>query len=221
MYEVDKIQYLQIGVQGENAATNIEIDMTAWVKAFPSASFYILFKPYNSASEAVPVTTSYDPETKVLTWTVTASVTQVVGVGYTEIRAIDGTVLKKTRIIPTSVENSVTGGVQVNPPAVYQDWVTSILNAGSDAEAYAIGKRSGADVGSSDPTYHNNSKYYKGLAEDAKTAAEIAQDLAERAAEIALMQGGKIKFAIDEETGHLIFSYTENVPVEEEDDSNE
>ena len=29
-----------------------------------------------------------------------------------------------------------------------------------DSEAYADGKRSGADVGSSDPAYHNNSKYY-------------------------------------------------------------
>ena len=37
----------------------------------------------------------------------------------------------------------------------------SQLNTGvSDAEAWAVGQRSGVDVESDDPTYHNNSKYY-------------------------------------------------------------
>lgn len=31
----------------------------------------------------------------------------------------------------------------------------------SDAEAWAVGKRNGVDVGESDPAYHNNAKYYK------------------------------------------------------------
>jgi hypothetical protein len=30
-----------------------------------------------------------------------------------------------------------------------------------DAEAWAVGQRGGTDVGATDPTYHNNSKYYK------------------------------------------------------------
>ena len=30
----------------------------------------------------------------------------------------------------------------------------------SDAEAYAVGKRGGVDVGSTDPAYHNNAKYW-------------------------------------------------------------
>lgn len=218
MTAIDKIQYLQIGVQGENAATNIEMDMTAWADAHPDALFYIIFKPYNSESPAIPVTTSYDSETKVLTWTVTASVTQVVGIGYTEVRAIAEGLLKKSRIIPTSVENSVSGGAEVNPPAAYQDWVASVLTAASDAEAYAIGKRSGSDVGSTDPTYHNNSKYYDGLAEAAKDAAETAQEAAEVAAGIAIAQAGQLKFAINETTGHLIMSYTDEVPIAEDDE---
>jgi hypothetical protein len=221
MTEINKLQYLQIGVQGENEATNIEIDMTAWAEEFPNAIFYILFKPYNSANPAVPVTTAYDSETKKLTWTVTSSVTQVVGVGYTEVRGIDGSVIKKSRIVPTSVENSVSGGVAVNPPEAYEDWYYSVLQKASDSEAYAVGKRSGSDVSSDDPAYHNNSLYYKDLAEDAKNASETAQDAAERAAEVALTQGGFIKMAIDEETGHLIFSYTEGVPVYEEDEEDE
>ena len=45
-----------------------------------------------------------------------------------------------------------------------------------DSEAYAVGKRGGVDVGSSDPTYHNNAKYY---ADQAEEAAEIAVEAAE------------------------------------------
>lgn len=47
-----------------------------------------------------------------------------------------------------------------------------------DSEAYAVGKRGGTDVPSTDPTYHNNSKYYAG---QASTAAQSAQASAEAA----------------------------------------
>ena len=41
----------------------------------------------------------------------------------------------------------------------------------ADSEAYATGKRDGTDVGSDDPTYHNNSKYYAEQASGSATAA--------------------------------------------------
>lgn len=55
-----------------------------------------------------------------------------------------------------------------------------------DSEAWAIGKRGGVDVGSSDVTYHNNSKYYAGQAaasssaanSEAAAAAQSARDAA-------------------------------------------
>ena len=182
MYQVDKIQYLQIGVQGENEATNIDIDVTTWLDQFPGASFGILFKPYNSPNPAVPVVTEFSSDEKRLTWVVTASVTNTVGVGYTEIRALDGAVIKKSRIIPTSVENSVSGGAVVNPPEAYEDWYNSVLQTASDAEAFAAGTRSGDPITDpGDVAYENNAKYYMGLAEDAQEAAEDAQEAAEDA----------------------------------------
>ena len=71
-----------------------------------------------------------------------------------------------------------------------------------NAEAYAIGKRSGEDVSSSDPTYHNNAKYYAGQASgsatsagNAQTAAESARDRAETAAEAAeTTLAGSVRF---------------------------
>ena len=46
--------------------------------------------------------------------------------------------------------------------------LTSVEESASDSEAYAVGKRDGVDVGSSDVAYHNNAKYY---AEQAATSA--------------------------------------------------
>ena len=52
----------------------------------------------------------------------------------------------------------------------FSDWVEllidtsgnaqSALDAALSAEAWAVGQRNGRDVSSSDPTYHNNAKYY-------------------------------------------------------------
>jgi large subunit ribosomal protein L7/L12 len=131
MIEVDKIQYLQIGVQGENNVENLDIDMAAWIEKYPGAVFHILFKPYNAIAPS-PMNTVY--EDGVLTWIVDAGATAAVGVEYTEIRAHDAAtgLLKKSRIIPTVVENSVSG-IETDPPESYQAWVTSVLNAGTAA----------------------------------------------------------------------------------------
>lgn len=51
----------------------------------------------------------------------------------------------------------------------------------SDAEAYAVGKRGGEDVETTDPTYHNNAKYYS---EQAESSAEAAAQSAEDAQEV-------------------------------------
>ena len=195
---INKLQYLQIGQQGENAANNIPIDMTPWVEEFPNANFHLLFKAYNATSP-LPMVTDYNGETHVLTWTPTLSATAVAGVGYTEVRALDDGVLKKSRIIPTTVENSVTGVEGGTVPLPYEDWVNLVLSykdaaedaqadaetaqgkaedaqaaaetAEDNAEAWAVGQKDGVDVPDTDPTYHNNSKYYKELAETARGTA--------------------------------------------------
>lgn len=54
----------------------------------------------------------------------------------------------------------------------------------SDSEAWAVGERGGTPVTSEDETYHNNSKYYAGQAEDsADSASSSASTAAFRAAD--------------------------------------
>lgn len=48
---------------------------------------------------------------------------------------------------------------------------TAAEASAEDAEAYAVGKRDGADVGSTDPAYHNNAKYYAAQSASSATTA--------------------------------------------------
>lgn len=63
-----------------------------------------------------------------------------------------------------------------------------------DSEAWAVGQRKGIDVDPSDETYHNNSKYYAGIAKDAAEEALIN-----------IGEAGYLGFMIDER-GHLIMT---------------
>jgi hypothetical protein len=190
---IDKLQYLQIGVQGENAANSAPIDMTAWVNEYPDARFHLLFKPYNSTSP-LPMVTTYDGETHILTWTPTLSATAVSGVGYTEVRAldVDTGMLKKSRIIPTSVENSVTGVEGGTVPLPYEDWVNLVLaykDAAEDAQAAAETAQGLAEDA------QEAAETAQGKAEDAQQAAETAQGKAEDAQEAAETAQGKAEDA--------------------------
>lgn len=53
------------------------------------------------------------------------------------------------------------------------------------SESYAIGKKSGVDVPSSDPAYHNNSLWYSQLADTSATAAATSESNAESSATAA------------------------------------
>ena len=57
----------------------------------------------------------------------------------------------------------------------------------------------------------------KNAAVEAQGKAEEAQEAAEVAAGIAITQAGQIKFSLND-NGHLIFSYTDQVPVGEEEE---
>lgn len=52
---------------------------------------------------------------------------------------------------------------------------STAMSAKENAEAYAVGKRNGVDVSSTDPTYRNNSKHYSEIAQAAAVGGLIPQ----------------------------------------------
>lgn len=131
---IEKLQYLQIGSQGENDALTVEIDMTSWVeelhdKGYENPVFHLLFRPYNQ-SEPIVMDSSCDYDDGILIWTVTLLATSYSGQGSTEIIAMnypDNGLLKKSKTIPTLVESSISGVDGGVTPAPYDSWVASIL----------------------------------------------------------------------------------------------
>lgn len=83
---------------------------------------------------------------------------------------------------------------------------TKAETASSNSEAWAVGQRSGSDVPSTDETYHNNSKYYAGLADDRATDAEQAKQDAEDAVDEIYTALNMVQFTVDFTTGELMYT---------------
>ena len=69
---------------------------------------------------------------------------------------------------------------------VIEDFVDTTDANKKDAEAYAVGTRGGTDVPDTDPTYHNNAKYYAGQASADAETAEAAKTTAVTTVETAI-----------------------------------
>lgn len=69
-------------------------------------------------------------------------------------------------------------GVEATPTINLQAQINmSGGSSESNAEAWAVGERGGVPVTEPDQTYHNNSKYYAGLAgQDAETAEQASEE---------------------------------------------
>lgn len=90
--------------------------------------------------------------------------------------------------------------------ANFGPWSQIAQQGASDSEAYANGKRSGSDVPSTDPAYHNNSLWYSQQAATSETnAAQSASDALGAASQISsLLQVPQ--FTVDFTTGNLMYT---------------
>lgn len=188
MLNVNEVSRLYLGIQGENGARPIEIDVKPWLVAHPQGSVSIWHKR-NGDLVPSPTGAVFDDDEGTVTWTPSSTDTYVSGEGVAEIRLTEGNVIKKTRAVITGVSPSPTGaGVPLG-----SDWASYIAEvdrikglavvakqeaeqSAEDAEAWAVGQRGGVDVESDDPTYENNAKHYSEVAaEEAEAAAEDAE----------------------------------------------
>lgn len=166
MLNVNDVNTLYLGVQGENGARPITINVKPWLIAHPNANISI-WHTRNGESVPEPTGAVFDREAGTITWTPTNVDTYIHGEGEAEIRLYENGIIKKTRKIITGVSPSVTGAGEPLGSG-WQDFVDAI----------------------------------------------------ERAAQVALLKGGQIKFEINS-SGHLIFSYTDEIPVAEEENDDE
>lgn len=123
----------------------------------------------------------------ILIWRITSSTLQVPGTMYIGLRAVDNEATVKWSSFSAAmyVERHLNtpgnygGGLseieQMEQDHQYMKGVVNELKEHIDytfeSEAWAVGKRDGEDVPETDPTYHNNSKYYSEQAGASATAA--------------------------------------------------
>ena len=216
MLKINDLARLYLGVKQENECRTIMIDMSAWASIYPNATPEILHKRQGDQTKEL-VSTDYDPDTCVLSWTPTEYDTFYEGFGVAEVRMVENSVVKKTKdLLVTAVSPSIIDGTGEVISSDFQAWLNAVIsNKNSavsaktaaegfmeDAEAWARGTRDGTDVPDTDPAYQNNAKYYAEYAASVVSVENVAGASAE-----TLEPGSSATAQIVESEGHKYFHF--------------
>jgi len=105
MLKINGVGQIELGVQGENGARQIEIDMGDWEEELSGGTVTVYHRrPGQEEAEEVE---SAEYEDGVLTWTPDSTDTEYAGKGDAEIQMAKGDVLKKSRNIKTIIRESL------------------------------------------------------------------------------------------------------------------
>jgi len=126
MIDLTKASTVHIGRCGEHHFRNIEFDVSSLLgEDYPSTSLQAIYK--RSDGVAYPVVTNYAES--VLTWSPSATDTEIVGVGQLEIRVTHGDVVGKSVKVLTIVEDALVDGIVTPPEPPAQEWLNQVLSA--------------------------------------------------------------------------------------------
>ena len=180
---------INLGRAGENLATTVKFDISDWTTEFGAGGIFNLFVQQNGVGYYIQTITQSG---NYIEWNVTSANTATIGMGKCELQYVVNTVIVKSIIYDIIVTTSLDVEAQGDIPDPIESWLNEVgqmteqiaqaaPNA-DKAERYAKGTSNGAVVqeDDEDPTgWHDNSKYYKELAESANTAAQSAKTAAE------------------------------------------
>lgn len=129
--EIGKLTKLPLGYSGESGTRNIQIDMTAWIKAFAGAVIVV----YALRPDRYPYFPAIEMQDNILTWEVDAAEVSIPGKGWAQIAAVDPKTGKEyhSRVVQTEVYKSLEEfqGATASEPA--QKWVLQVLKARDEA----------------------------------------------------------------------------------------
>lgn len=177
-------QTIPLGRMGENERTTIVFDVSDILEEYPDATIS-LYNRRPHETGAYPIELD-DPEEGNVAWKITSTELGLEGVGQCELIAIDDETIVKGIVWNTIVYKALDDTEE--PPEPWESYLDEFRglksdaeeaaedaeDSAEDAEAYAKGTRGGEDVESSDPAYHNNSKYYANVSETAAASAAAA-----------------------------------------------
>ena len=154
-------QEISIGFEGEANHTQVIIYCTALINKYPNAVASMVIKP--PVGDIYPKDITQDDN--VVTWDVSQVDCSYPGSGEYQLTFEDDGEVIKSYVGRFTIRPSLS--TTGTPPTPLEDWLEEAQEAladfeqdTSDAEAWAVGTRGGTPVGSTDPAYHNNAKYY-------------------------------------------------------------
>lgn len=186
MYKIDQLTEIDLGVVQENEATEIQIDVSPWLKKWPDGIFAVnVCRP----GEMEPYPANCRVENGMLYWLVTEGELAIAGNGRCDIRLYQGTVKKKTRIAITRIHETLPGSTQEAPPEAAQGWMDSLNETRAEVESNTkAAQESAAKAALSEVQAMAHAQSAAESANAAKTAkqhAEQAADSAQQHAESA------------------------------------
>lgn len=198
MYDIANMpSSVDIGFVGEKDFRPIEIDMTKWMEKMPDGVPSIVhIRPGETKADAYIAATTFADN--ILTWTISmGDLGENEGSGIAQVwleEEENSSLIKRgmSSKFATQIHDSISDASE-EAPAAQESWLqqmTVLKTATVNAKTDA---------------------------ENARDDAQSAQAAAEVAAGIAITQAGQIKFSLNA-NGHLIFSYTDQVPVGEEEE---
>ena len=126
MIDLTKASTVHIGRRGEHHFRNIEFDVASLLgDDYPGAALSAIYKRPDGT--AYPVVTNYADS--VLTWSPSATDTEIVGVGQLEIRVVFGDVVGKSVKVLTIVEEALVDEIVTPPEPPAQEWLNQVLSA--------------------------------------------------------------------------------------------
>lgn len=126
MIDLTKASTVHIGRHGEHHFRNIEFDVSSLLEDdYPGAALSAIYKRPDGT--AYPVVTNYADS--VLTWSPSATDTEIVGVGQLEIRVVFGDVVGKSVKVLSIVEEALVDGIVTPPEPPAQEWLNQVLSA--------------------------------------------------------------------------------------------
>ncbi len=126
MIDITKAVTVFIGRRGEHYFRHLEFDVSSLLDGtYPGAALSAIYKRPDST--AYPVVTNYADG--ILTWSPSATDTEIVGVGQLEIRVTYGDVVGKSVRILTIVEEALVDGIAEPPDPPAQEWLNQVLSA--------------------------------------------------------------------------------------------
>lgn len=132
VYDVNNLPALiSLGRAGENAITEVVLDVSAWATLYPHANYAIVVERADGACYPVEITHSDG----LITWLVTADET-IKGYGKLEVRMMDGDVLAKSATTATYVSPSLDAGDTPEPTT--PDWVSELLQKIQDLIEHGV-----------------------------------------------------------------------------------